>query len=119
MYAALANGGEIDGVRLVSPARVRLMSTVQVDTPDRVIFMPIRKSIGFFNGGKTMGQHGATGPRETAFGHPGAGGSIAFADPEVNLSIAVTINKMMSTLQAEGPTYEICELVRNELGVNG
>jgi CubicO group peptidase (beta-lactamase class C family) len=119
MYAALANGGEIDGIRLVSRERVELMSTVQVDTPDRVIFMPIRKSIGFFNGGKTMGQHGATGPRETAFGHPGAGGSIAFADPEVNLSIAVTINKMMSTLQAEGPTYEICELVRNELGVNG
>ena len=118
-YAALANGGEVDGVRLVSPERVKLMSTVQTDAPDRVIFMPIRKSIGFFNGGKTMGQHGATGPRETAFGHPGAGGSIAFADPEVNLAIAVTINKMMSTLQAEGPTFEICELVRNELGVNG
>jgi CubicO group peptidase (beta-lactamase class C family) len=65
-----------------------------------------------------MGQHGATGPRETAFGHPGAGGSIAFADPEVGLSIAVTINKMQSTLQAEGPTFELCELIRNELGVN-
>lgn len=118
MYAALANGGEVGGVRLVSPERIAKMSAVQVDTPDRVIFMPIRKSIGFFNGGKTMGQHGATGPRESAFGHPGAGGSIAFADPEVGLSIAVTINKMMSTLQAEGPTYEICELIRNELGVN-
>jgi CubicO group peptidase (beta-lactamase class C family) len=118
MYAALAHGGEIEGIRLVSPERVKLMSTIQVDTPDRVIFMPIRKSIGFFNGGKTMGMHGATGPRETAFGHPGAGGSIAFADPEVKLSIAVTINKMMSTLQAEGPTYEICELIRKELGVN-
>jgi CubicO group peptidase (beta-lactamase class C family) len=118
MYAALANGGEVDGARLVSPERIALMSTIQVDTPDRVIFMPIRKSIGFFNGGVTMGQHGATGPRETAFGHPGAGGSIAFADPEVGLSIAVTINKMMSTLQAEGPTFEICELIRKELGVN-
>nr|AIT69703.1 beta-lactamase AS-Trib4-ORF2 [uncultured bacterium] len=118
LYAALANGGQVGGVRLVSPERIALMSTIQVDTPDRVIMMPIRKSIGFFNGGKTMGMHGATGPRETAFGHPGAGGSIAFADPEVGLSIAVTINKMMSTLQAEGPTYEVCELIRNELGVN-
>lgn len=119
MYGALANGGEIEGVRLVSHERVKLMSTVQVESPDRVIMMPLRKSIGFFNGGKTMGVHGATGPRETAFGHPGAGGSIAFADPEVGLGIAVTINKMQSTLQAEGPTFEICELVRNELGVNG
>ncbi|MBK7328133.1 MAG: beta-lactamase family protein [Dehalococcoidia bacterium] len=118
MYAALAHGGEVGGVRLVSPERIAQMSRVQVDTPDRVIFMPIRKSIGFFNGGKTMGMHGATGPRETAFGHPGAGGSIAFADPDVNLSIAVTINKMQGTLQAEGPTFEICELIRKELGVN-
>ena len=34
------------------------------------------------------------------------------------MSIAVTINKMQSTLQAEGPTFEICELIRNKLGVN-
>ncbi|MEX0781958.1 MAG: serine hydrolase domain-containing protein [Dehalococcoidia bacterium] len=118
MYAALANGGEVDGTRLVSPERIAKMSAIQVETPDRVIMMPMRKSIGFFNGGKTMGVHGAQGPRETAFGHPGAGGSIAFADPEVGLSIAVTINKMQSTLQAEGPTFEVCELIRNELGVN-
>ncbi|HEX6031463.1 MAG TPA: serine hydrolase, partial [Tepidiformaceae bacterium] len=118
MYGALANGGEIDGVRLVSPERVAKMSAIQVDTPDRVIMMPLPKSIGFFNGGKVMGAHGAMGPRRTAFGHPGAGGSIAFADPEVGLAVAVTLNKMGSTLQAEGPTYELCELIRNELGVN-
>lgn len=119
MYAALANGGVVDGVRLVSPERIRLMSAIQTEQPDRVLMMPLPKSIGFFNGGKVAGQHGATGPRRTAFGHPGAGGSIAFADPEVGLAVAVTINKMQSTLQAEGPTFEICELIREELGVNG
>ncbi len=118
MYGALANGGQVEGVRLMSAERIPLMTTVQVDTPDRVIVMPLVKSIGFFNGGKAMGMHGATGPRRTAFGHPGAGGSIAFADPEVGLSVAVTINKMQTTLQAEGPTFEVCELIRNELGVN-
>lgn len=118
MYGALANGGEIDGVRLVSPERVALMSAVQVESPDRVLFIPLAKSIGFFNGGPMMGQQGATGPRRTAFGHPGAGGSIAFADPEVGLSIAVTLNKMSTTLTSEGPTFEICELIRKELGVN-
>jgi CubicO group peptidase (beta-lactamase class C family) len=119
MYGALANGGQVDGVRLMSAERIPLMTTVQVDAPDRVIMMPIAKSIGFFNGGQMpTGAHGATGPRATAFGHPGAGGSIAFADPEVGLSIAVTINKMQTTLQAEGPTFEVCELIRNELGVS-
>jgi CubicO group peptidase (beta-lactamase class C family) len=118
MYGALAHGGEIDGVRLLSAERVPVMSEVQLDWVDRVLMMPMRKSIGFFNGGTTAGQHGAMGARTTAFGHPGAGGSIAFADPEAGLGVAVTINKMQSTLQAEGPTYELCELIRNELGVN-
>lgn len=119
MYGALSQGGEIDGVRLLSAERVATMSAVQLDWVDRVIFMPMRKSIGFFNGGAMAGAHGAMGPRESAFGHPGAGGSIAFADPEVGLGVAVTINKMQSTLQAEGPTFELCELIRTELGVNG
>jgi CubicO group peptidase (beta-lactamase class C family) len=94
------------------------MSAIQTEAPDRVLVMPMVKSIGFFNGGVLMGQHGAMGPRKTAFGHPGAGGSIAFADPEVGLAVAVTINKMQTTLQAEGPTFEICELIRTELGLN-
>lgn len=119
MYAALANGGQTDGVRLVSEVRIPSMYRLMVDTPDRVILgMPIRKGIGFFLGGKMMGVSGAQGPRETSFGHAGAGGSIAFADPEVGLSVAVTINKMLSTLTAEGPTFEICQLIREDLGVN-
>lgn len=120
MYAALANGGQIDGVRLVSKDRIPLMSTVQMDWVDRVLFMPIPKSIGFMNGGNWSpgGKAGVNGPRQTAFGHSGAGGSTAFADPEAGLAIAVTINKMQGTLQAEGPTYEICRLIREELGLN-
>lgn len=118
MYGALANGGEVDGVRLVSKERIPLMSTIQVETPDRVLMMPMRKSIGYFNGGNMMGFKTANGPRTTTFGHAGAGGSIAFADPEVGLSIAVTINRMMNSMQGEGPALEICELIRNELGVN-
>lgn len=119
MYAALANGGTVDGVRLISPERVALMSAIQVESPDRVLFMPLPKSIGFFNGGPwAMGKPGAMGARRTAFGHPGAGGSIAFADPEAGLSVAVTLNKMQNSLQGEGPTEAICSLIRTELGVN-
>lgn len=119
MYAALANGGEIDGVRLMSPERIGLMTTLQTEAPDRVLFMALPKSIGYFHGGNwAMGQTSTMGPRKTAFGHPGAGGSIAFADPEVRLSVAVTINKMQNSLQGEGPTEAICRLIRTELGVN-
>jgi hypothetical protein len=33
------------------------------------------------------------------------------------LAIAVTINQMQSSLQGEGPTVEICEFIRQRLGV--
>jgi len=72
------------------------------------------------NGGNWSmgGKHGVNGPRRTSFGHSGAGGSTAFADPETGLAVAVTLNKMQGTLQAEGPTFEVCELIRQELGLN-
>jgi CubicO group peptidase (beta-lactamase class C family) len=116
MYGALANGGEIDGVRLVSAERIPQMYRLMTDKPDRVIMgMPMRKSIGYFMGGAMNGVSGAMGPRETTFGHPGAGGSIAYADPEVGLGVGITLNKMFQGMQGEGPALEISQLVRKEL----
>src|SRR5690606_6035236 len=68
MYAALANGGEVDGVRLVSKERIAHMQRLMTDEVDRVIGVPIRKTIGYFTGGETGGIHGPMGPRESAFG---------------------------------------------------
>ena len=117
MYGALANGGAIDGVRLVSEGRISQMQQILTEQPDRVLLMPIPKGIGYMFGGAAGGVTGVFGPRRTAFGHSGAGGSTAFADPEVGLSIAVTLNQMQMSLQGEGPTFEICDLIRRELGV--
>jgi len=123
MYGALANGGEIDGARLVSRERVAEMQRILVREPDRVLFMPIPKGVGFMMGGLMPTLQGGLaagvfGPRETAFGHSGAGGSTAFADPEVGLAMAVTINKMQNSLQGEGPTFEVCDFVRRELALD-
>jgi len=116
MYGALANGGELDGVRLMSPGRIEKMTRVMSDGMDVVIGMESRKGIGFFLGGPGMESYG---PRESAFGHGGAGGSIGFADPEVGLSIAVTLNKMVwAVTLEENRTLEICNLIQTELGVN-
>ena len=115
MYAALAGDGSVDGVRLVSPDRRAHMQRVMTRDVDRVLGVAMTKGIGFFMGGEVNGIHGATGPRTSAFGHPGAGGSVAFADPETGLAVAVTINKMQSPLPGEGTTLEICDLIRKEL----
>jgi CubicO group peptidase (beta-lactamase class C family) len=116
MYAALANGGAIDGVRLVAPERIPAMQALQTDSVDVVLGAPIRKAAGFFLGNETDGVHGPMGPRKSAFGHPGAGGSVGFCDPEVNLAVAVTMNKLGGGGPGQGVTLEICDLIRKELG---
>ncbi len=117
MYGALANGGEIGGVRLVSKERIPHMQRILTRDFDIVTSTPMRKGIGFMMGGRTDGIYGPQGPRETAFGHAGNGGSVAFADPEAGLSIAVTLNLMQQPLPEGGVTFEICELIRQELSV--
>ena len=56
---------------------------------------------------RLAGEHGAT-----AIADPDA----AFADPEVGLAVAITINKMAYPLPGEGTTLEITDLIRSELG---
>lgn len=51
--------------------------------PDRVLVDTTSFSAGFMTN-----IHGLYGSSPTAFGHPGAGGAIAFADPEQGLGFA-------------------------------
>jgi CubicO group peptidase (beta-lactamase class C family) len=114
MYGALANGGIVDGVRLVSLERIGYMQK-QMTWSDDLIAGPGRKSIGFFLGSPSE----IYGPRGTAFGHGGAGGSTGFADPDVGLSIGITLNKMEFPMSRdENRTLQICDLIRKELRVN-
>jgi len=110
MYGTLANGGEIDGVRIVSSSRIKEMQRFVTEDFDVVTLSSGRGGIGFDLGGEKGHKFG---PRSTAFGHSGAGGSQGYADPDIGLSIGVTLN-MMEMLRDR--TIEICELIRNELG---
>jgi CubicO group peptidase (beta-lactamase class C family) len=103
----------------MSKARIKHMHRVMTEDKDIVIGRKIRKGIGFFLGGEIDDIVGPMGPRPTAFGHEGAGGSTAFADPEVGLAIAVTLNKMMMSLPpSQNRAQEICDLIRTELRVD-
>ncbi|CBL44826.1 Esterase A [gamma proteobacterium HdN1] len=91
MYAALANGGEFGGVRLMSEDRVRIMSQQQTNGRDRVVNFPMKWRLGYHEV-FTLGQKAPH-----AFGHFGFGGSGAWCDPSRKLSMAMTLNTGVGT----------------------
>jgi CubicO group peptidase (beta-lactamase class C family) len=90
MYGALARGGDVDGVRLLSPEAVRRAAQEQVCSPDAVLVVETRRSLGFML--PVSGQPDVRGPE--SFGHGGAGGSLGYADPERGIGFGYTMNKM-------------------------
>ncbi|MFI0355629.1 serine hydrolase domain-containing protein [Actinomadura sp. 9N407] len=84
MYAALLD--EVGGVRLVSPGRLREISTAAFEGTDEVMGSPATWALGY--------SLGALAPsRPDAFGMPGMGGSAAYADPATGTVFAVTKNR--------------------------
>ena len=87
LYAMLAGGGEVGGVRLLSPATVRAVGVVQSRGPDLVLVLPMGWRLGYHSAFTTRGAV----PR--AFGHFGFGGSGGWADPARNLAVAMVCNR--------------------------
>ena len=96
-YALLANGGSLGGERFFSARTIAQMTTTLAAGMDRVFLLPTAFSAGFMqdppDGGRRL-----FGPSSFAFGHPGAGGSHAFADPENKVSFAYVMNQMQQKL---------------------
>ena len=92
-YAMLANGGEIDGRAFFSEKTMSWMKTTLPDGIDRVFQIPTAFSAGFMKDA-TSSMRRIFGRSTSSFGHPGAGGSHAFADPENKISFAYVINQM-------------------------
>jgi len=86
-YAALI--GEVDGVRLLSPGVLATATASQVHGPDRVLGMPTHFALGFM-----LAPFLFPAAPESAFGHAGAGGSLAFADPKAGIAFGYAMNQM-------------------------
>jgi len=87
LYAATI--GEVDGIRLLRPETLAAACRVQSEESDAVIGIPLRFGTGFM-------LPPALGPSApaSAFGHPGAGGSLAMADAESGVAVAYVMNQM-------------------------
>jgi len=92
LYAVLANGGTLDGVRLLSPETLAQALTEQAAPPGRVVIpFDMRWRLGYHAVFTTRGVPAR------AFGHFGFGGSGAWADPRRNLAVALIVNSGLGT----------------------
>lgn len=91
LYAALAAGGSLDAVRLLSPDLIEIARTQSWRAVCGMTDRMFRYGVGFFLNLPPLLPFG-TNPR--AFGHPGAGGALAFADPESLLAFGYSPNGM-------------------------
>jgi CubicO group peptidase (beta-lactamase class C family) len=96
-YSMLANGGEVDGQTFFSGEAMAWMTTTLADGMDRVFQIPTAFSAGFMKDPRNTSRR-MFGTSPNAFGHPGAGGSHAFADPENRISFAYVMNQMEQSL---------------------
>jgi CubicO group peptidase (beta-lactamase class C family) len=109
VYAALAMGGELDGVRLMSPATVAQFGAQVQELPDQLmgdllpfglalrVLGPVRRSAGFMMNPKMGKEPYRFGTNPAAFGHDGAGGQIAFCDVQNQVSVGFVRNAMTSS----------------------
>ena len=125
-FGMLAQGGKLDGVRLLSEDRVRLFSVPRPPCDyDYVQGVPHNGSIGGFHLVASIGDAAppismaAAGGNPRTFGHPGAGGSNGWADPDARLAVAITHNRMFrASTPEENPLVPIGQAVREALGVS-
>ena len=111
----LASGGRIlakpspsgggEGGQFFSGKTIDWMTTTLTDGTDRVFQIPTAFSAGFMKDSRRVRENLTAlssqvserpifGKSMQAFGHPGAGGSHAFADPENKISFAYVMNQM-------------------------
>jgi CubicO group peptidase (beta-lactamase class C family) len=105
VFAALANGGELCGRRLISPAAIERLRDVQSNRQDQLLSFPIEWGQGLAL------NTGIFGPNPRAFGHTGWGGSFVFADPEAGIAAAYTLNRMGADLIGDPRGVDIAQAI--------
>ena len=109
-YGMLANGGEIEGTRYFKAETISQMTTPLASGIDRILQIPTAFSAGFMKDPPEASRR-IFGPSASAFGHPGAGGSNAFADPENGIGFAYVMNQMEQSLMPNEKSLRLIDAI--------
>jgi CubicO group peptidase (beta-lactamase class C family) len=91
IYGALGNGGDLDGVHIMSRDQIEAMITEQHNQVEALQDRPYHQALGvLLNTPEAV----YMGPNMRSFGHHGIGGSIGFCDPDAGIGFSYACNKM-------------------------
>lgn len=101
--SAMACGGEMNGVQLMSQATIDKAIEEQIADTDLIMMIPVRYGLGFGLRSEWM----PVGPNPRTFFWGGWGGSLCVMDPDARVSYSYVMNKMgdgtTGDMRAGGP----------------
>ncbi|MEV6950846.1 serine hydrolase domain-containing protein [Streptomyces sp. NPDC051183] len=108
-YAATIGVVE-DGARIFTPATTALAARELSAGPDRVLVVGTRFGPGYM-------LHGPASPllSPASFGHPGRGGSLAFADPEAGIGFGYVTNAHAKSVTADPRAQSLVRALKSVL----
>ena len=114
VMAMLANGGELDGVRLLSSERVRgfLVERPNGALLDGVLFGGGRISAEIGVGGYWLGGGTVLGGGNAILRHGGSGGALGWADLDRRLAVMINHNRMFEGYDPSSPNHPFASLGR-------
>ncbi len=111
LYGALACGGAdvASGARVLSRESIARCHGERSVGLDEVLGVSTRFGLGFMLSQDTPDT--MFGPNPTSFGHPGAGGSVGFADPEAGLGFGYVMNRMGTSILLDPRAVKLIDAV--------
>jgi CubicO group peptidase (beta-lactamase class C family) len=110
IYAALAEGGALDGVRLMRPEGVARLAAPRHPGPDLMLGPRV------WGAGVSLGVAPAFGPHADTFGHSGWGGAFGCANPRRRVAIGYVMNRMGGQIAANPRGTSLAAAVFAALG---
>lgn len=105
LYAMHVSKSELSQ-RLASQKAIQQATQTQCDGVDVILGIEARWGCGFM-----LNSTGLYGPNPNAFGHSGWGGSFAFADPDAEIGVAYTMNRMGTDLAGDPRNGALIEAI--------
>ena len=109
-YSMLANGGTLNGRTFFLQTTIDWMTNTLSDGIDRVFEIPTAFSTGFMKDSRDAARM-MFGSSPASFGHPGAGGIHAFADPENKIAFAYVMNQMEQSVLPNEKSLRLVDAV--------